>query len=95
MKKPALGDNYILSQKNTDAPAQEVFLLGNEDALQSGWFLKRMADADGTDDYYMWQVASGIRMVFDKNGGRYRSLSTCYATGKNSGCNKPFRSSYC
>ena len=69
LKKPALGDNYILSKKNTDAPAQEVFLLGNEDALQSGWFLKRMADADGTDDYYMWQVASGIRMVFDKNGG--------------------------
>ena len=69
LKKPALGDNYILSQKNTDAPAQEVFLLGNEDALQSGWFLKSMADADGTDDYYMWQVASGIRMVFDKNGG--------------------------
>ena len=69
LKKPALGDNYILSKKNTDAPAQEVFLLENEDALQSGWFLKRMADADGTDDYYMWQVASGIRMVFDKNGG--------------------------
>ena len=69
LKKPALGDNYILSKKNTDALAQEVFLLGNEDALQSGWFLKRMADADGTDDYYMWQVASGIRMVFDKNGG--------------------------
>lgn len=69
LKKPALGDNYILSKKNTDAPAQGVFLLGNEDALQSGWFLKRMADADGTDDYYMWQVASGIRMVFDKNGG--------------------------
>ena len=69
LKKPALGDNYILSKKNTDAPAQEVFLLGNEDALQNGWFLKRMADADGTDDYYMWQVASGIRMVFDKNGG--------------------------
>lgn len=69
LKKPALGDNYILSKKNTDAPAQEVFLLGNEDALQSGWFLKRMADADGTDDYYMWQVASGIRVVFDKNGG--------------------------
>ena len=69
LKKPALGDNYILSQKNADAPAQGVFLLGNEDALQSGWFLKRMADADGTDDYYMWQVASGIRVVFDKNGG--------------------------
>ena len=69
LKKPMLGDNYILSQKNTGDPAQEAFLLGNEDALQSGWFLKRMADADGTDDYYMWQVASGIRMVFDKNGG--------------------------
>lgn len=69
LKKPALGDNYILSKKNTDAPAQEVFLLGNEDVLQSGWFLKRMADADGTDDYYMWQVASGIRVIFDKNGG--------------------------
>ena len=69
LKKPNLGDNYILSQKNADAPAQGVFLLGNEDALQSGWFLKRMADAGGTDDYYMWQVASGIRVVFDKNGG--------------------------
>lgn len=69
LKKPMLGDNYILSQKNTDDPVQGVFLLGNEDALQSSWLLKRMADADGTDDYYMWQVASGIRMVFDKNGG--------------------------
>ena len=69
LKKPNLGDNYILSQKNADAPAQGVFLLGNEDALQSGWFLKRMADADGSDDYYMWQVASGIRVAFDKNGG--------------------------
>ncbi len=69
LKKPNLGDNYILSQKNADAPAQGVFLLGNEDALQSGWFLKRMADAGGTDDYYMWQVANGIRVVFDKNGG--------------------------
>ena len=69
MKKPNLGDNYILSQKNADAPAQGVFLLGNEDALQSGWFLKRMADAAGSGDTYMWQVASGIRVVFDKNGG--------------------------
>ena len=69
LKKPNLGDNYILSQKNADAPAQGVFLLGNEDALQSGWFLKRMADAAGSGDTYMWQVASGIRVVFDKNGG--------------------------
>ena len=69
LKKPALGDNYILSKKNTDSPAQNVFVLGNADAVGDGWFLKRMADADGSNDYYMWQVASGIRVIFDKNGG--------------------------
>lgn len=69
LKKPALGDNYILSKKNTDSPAQDVFVLGNTDAVGDGWFLKRMADADGSNDYYMWQVASGIRVIFDKNGG--------------------------
>lgn len=69
LKKPALGDNYILSKKNTDSPAQDVFVLGNADAVGDGWFLKRMADADGKDDYYMWQVANGIRVIFDKNGG--------------------------
>ena len=69
LKKPALGDNYILSKKNTDSPAQGVFVLGNADALADAWFLKRMADADGSNDYYMWQVANGIRVIFDKNGG--------------------------
>ena len=69
LKKPALGDNYILSKKNTDSPAQDVFALGNADAVEDGWFLKRMADADGTDNYYMWQVANGVRVIFDKNGG--------------------------
>lgn len=69
LKKPALGDNYILSKKNTDSPAQDVFVLGNADAVGDGWFLKRMADADGSNDYYMWQVANGIRVIFDKNGG--------------------------
>ena len=69
LKKPALGDNYILSKKNTDSPAQDVFVLGNADAVGDGWFLKRMADADGTDNYYMWQVANGVRVIFDKNGG--------------------------
>ena len=69
LKKPVLGDNYILSKKNTDAPAQEVFLLGNEDAILDNLYLKRMNDADGTDDYYMWQVANGVRVIFDKNGG--------------------------
>ena len=69
LKKPALGDNYILSKKNTDSPAQNVFVLGNANAVEDGWFLKRMADADGSNDYYMWQVANGIRVIFDKNGG--------------------------
>lgn len=69
LKKPALGDNYILSKKNTDSPAQDVFVLGNADAVGDGWFLKRMADANGSDDYYMWQVAKGVRVIFDKNGG--------------------------
>ena len=69
LKKPALGDNYILSKKNTDSPTQDVFVLGNADAVGDGWFLKRMADAYGTDDNYMWQVANGIRVIFDKNGG--------------------------
>ena len=69
LKKPNLGDNYILSQKNTDSPAQDVFVLGNADAVKDGWFLKRMADAAGSGDTYMWQVANSIRVVFDKNGG--------------------------
>lgn len=43
--------------------------MGNADAVGDGWFLKRMADAYGTDDNYMWQVANGIRVIFDKNGG--------------------------
>ena len=69
LKKPALGDNYILSKKTTDSPAQDVFVLGNADAVKDGWFLKRMADAAGSGDTYMWQVANSIRVVFDKNGG--------------------------
>ena len=69
LKKPNLGDNYILSKKTTDSPAQDVFVLGNADAVEDGWFLKRMANAAGSGDTYMWQVASSIRVVFDKNGG--------------------------
>ena len=69
LKKPALGDNYILSKKNTDSPAQDVFVLGNADAVKDGWFLKRMVNAAGSGDTDMWQVANSIRVVFDKNGG--------------------------
>ena len=32
LKKPQLGDNYIVALRDGDAPAQSVFLLGNEDA---------------------------------------------------------------
>ena len=68
--------------------------MGNEEFCKSGWFLKRMADADGTDDYYMRQ-ASGIRMVFDKNGGDKQRHLHVLCCRKNRGCCKPFRSSYC
>lgn len=69
LQTPRLGDNYILSLRDGDAPAQDVFLLGNDAAKQVGLYLKRVDDADGTADYYMWQVAGRIKMTFDKNGG--------------------------
>lgn len=69
LQKPKLGDNYIVALRGGDAPAQSVFLLGNEDALQEDWFLKRKDDLDDPSNYYMWQVATGISVTFDKNGG--------------------------
>ena len=38
LKKPQLGDNYIVALRDGDAPAQSVFLLGNEVALREDWF---------------------------------------------------------
>ena len=67
LKKPQLGDNYIVALRDGDAPAQSVFLLGNEDAQD--WFLKRKDDLKEPTNYYMWQVATGISVTFDKNGG--------------------------
>ena len=69
LQMPKLGDNYIVALKDGDAPAQSVFLLGNEKALQEDWFLKRKDDLDDSTNYYMWQVATGISVTFDKNGG--------------------------
>ncbi len=69
LKKPKLGDNYIVALRDGDAPAQSVFLLGNEDAQREDWFLKRKDDLDNPNNYYMWQVATGISVTFDKNGG--------------------------
>ena len=69
LQRPKLGDNYIVARRDGDAPAQSVFLLGNEDALREDWFLKRKDDLDDPNNYYMWQVATGISVTFDKNGG--------------------------
>lgn len=69
LQKPKLGDNYIVALRDGDAPAQSVFLLGNEDALREDWFLKRKDDLNAPSNYYMWQVATGISVTFDKNGG--------------------------
>ena len=69
LEKPQLGDNYIVALRDGDAPAQSVFLLGNEEALLEDWFLKRKDDLDDPSKYYMWQVATGISVTFDKNGG--------------------------
>ena len=67
LQTPKLGDNYIVALRDGDAPAQSVFLLGNEDAQD--WFLKRKDDLKEPTNYYMWQVATGISVTFDKNGG--------------------------
>ena len=69
LQKPQLGDNYIVALRDGDAPAQSVFLLGNGEALLEDWFLKRKDDLDDPSKYYMWQVATGISVTFDKNGG--------------------------
>ena len=69
LQTPKLGDNYIVALKDGDAPAQSVFLLGNEDARPEDWFLKRKDDLNDPSNYYMWQVATGISVTFDKNGG--------------------------
>lgn len=69
LQAPVLKDNYIVTKKNGDSPKQEVFVLGNSDAVKKGLFLKRTDDAAGTSDHYMWQVTAGITVTFDKNGG--------------------------
>lgn len=71
LQKPVLGDNYITASKQEgDIPLQEIFLLGNEDALRDSLYLKRVDDPGVYDNsYFMWQVAKGITVIFDKNGG--------------------------
>lgn len=69
LKAPVLQDNYIVSVKSGEDPIQSVFLLGNEDALEAGLYLKRLDDPGNSSINYMWQVAKGISVIFDKNGG--------------------------
>ena len=77
--KPTIGDNYLvcLAPNGTDSstgeklPMQSTFLLKNPDAIADNLYLKRKNDADTAtaDSYFMWQVAKGITVTFDKNGG--------------------------
>ena len=59
---PEVGQNYVLSAaQDNDAPVQEVFVLGNDEAICDGLYLKRVEDADPIDhdSYHMWQIAKG------------------------------------
>ncbi len=59
---PEVGQNYVLSPaQDNDAPVQEVFVLGNDEAICDGLYLKRVEDADPIDhdSYHMWQIAKG------------------------------------
>ena len=63
---PAEGDNYIVgfapngtgNGANQDNPVQGTFVLGNDDAVAQGYFLKRVTDP-GNAANYMWRVAKG------------------------------------
>ena len=56
--KPKLGDNYITGLKiGENKPIEASFLLGNEEAILDGYYLKRVVDPADENGYYMWQVA--------------------------------------
>ena len=72
--KPSTGDNYIVGgKKDADNPVQDTFVLGNEDALNDGLFLKRVDDLADKENNFMWQVAKdesltlGYKFVSDDN----------------------------
>ena len=64
---PIVGQNYINALK----VSENVFVLANNNAKELGVYFKKVADADTQDkaNYDMWQVAKGITVTFDKNGG--------------------------
>ena len=51
----------LSAAQDNDAPVQEVFVLGNDEAICDGLYLKRVEDADPIDhdSYHMWQIAKG------------------------------------
>lgn len=64
---PKLGQNYI----NAKTESKDVFVLSNENAAKADMYFKKLIDADTENKtgYDMWQVATGISVIFDKNGG--------------------------
>ena len=64
---PIVGQNYINALK----VSENVFVLANNNAKADGLYFKKLADADTQNKagYDMWQVAKGITVTFDKNGG--------------------------
>lgn len=74
---PTLTENYITSwapqgvgdQEAQNDPAQAVFTLASSVQGPDACYLKRLPDADAqyAGDYYMWQVADGFMVAFDKN----------------------------
>ena len=85
---PTLGDNYITGfapngtgdGANQDNPIQATFVLGNQDALRKGYYLKRVLDPmpSHSRNYYMWQVAQGKIPEPEKNEYtvKYKFVST-------------------
>ena len=72
--KPSIGENYIVGgKKDADNPVQDTFVLGNEDALNDGLFLKRVDDLADKENNFMWQVEKdesltlGYKFVSDDN----------------------------
>ncbi len=58
LQNPTLGDNYITGfTADKSTPIQDTFVLGNKDAVDKGYYLKRLADPADKEKYFMWQVA--------------------------------------
>ncbi|RHQ97826.1 cell wall-binding repeat-containing protein [Peptoclostridium sp. AF21-18] len=61
---PVLYENYITGFKENDNPVEKTFLLGNKDATDKGYYLKRVNDP-GKNTHFMWQVAKDESLTLD------------------------------